>query len=53
MALTLREKRVAKGWTQEYLSQRLGISVATVQRWEAGKHAPSPMALKLLKKILG
>ena len=39
------------GWTQEQLAQRLKVSVATVARWEAGVHQPSPMALERLKHM--
>ena len=46
------EKRKAKGMTQEQLAHKLGVAVATVQRWERGHHSPSPMAQAKLKAAL-
>jgi len=43
--------------TQEQLARKLGVSWATVARWERGKGEPSPLAQKaiddLLKETLG
>ena len=33
---TIREARMARGWTQEYLARELGVSSITVSRWERG-----------------
>ncbi len=32
--------RAAQGMSQKALADNLGVSVRTVQRWEAGDHAP-------------
>ncbi len=37
----LRELRVARGWTQEELGRRLGVSRQAVIAIEADKHDPS------------
>ena len=43
--------------TQEQLARKLGVSWATVARWERGKGEPSPLAQKaiddLIKEIPG
>ena len=40
------------GLTQEQLANKLGVSWATVARWERGKGKPSPLARKALEKLL-
>ena len=40
------------GFTQEKLAHKLGVSWATVARWETGKGEPSPLALKALEELL-
>lgn len=35
--ITLRAARVSKGWTQEQLAERLGVSRSTVFKWENGQ----------------
>ncbi len=40
--------RRAWGDTQEEFAQRLGVGLATVQRWEAGRASPSRMATSRL-----
>ena len=44
----IRKLRTRLGLTQQALAVRLGIAVTAISRWENGKHAPSPMACKLL-----
>ncbi len=50
---TLAEKikhcRIQKGWTQETLARNIGVTFATVQRWESGKTRPSPLAMEKLQ----
>lgn len=48
----IKQKRLDKGLTQEQLAHKLGVSVATVQRWEKEHHEPSPMAVKRIQKVL-
>jgi transcriptional regulator with XRE-family HTH domain len=40
----LRQIRSELGISQEDLSRKLGVSFATVNRWEAGKTSPSRLA---------
>ena len=42
----VREVRRQLGLSQEELAHALGVSFATVNRWENGKTAPSKLALK-------
>jgi len=44
----IRELRVKKEWTQEYLSQRVGVSRQSIVAIESGKYNPS---LELAFKI--
>ena len=41
--------RTALNLSQEELAHALGVSFATVNRWENGKTTPSKMALTLFK----
>lgn len=50
---TIRHCRTAEGLTQEQLARSLGVSLNTVQRWEAGRSRPSPLAKEKLKHVLG
>ncbi len=51
----MREKiriiRQRLGLTQEHFAQELGVSVATVNRWENGHAQPSRLARKLLSGL--
>ncbi len=42
----VKEVRRQLGLSQEELAQALGVSFATVNRWENGKTRPSKLALK-------
>src|SRR5215510_6831572 len=39
------------GLTQEQLAERLGVSFATVNRWEGGSNAPQKTALAAILKM--
>ncbi len=58
MALTseivsvLKELRTQQGWSQEDLARELGISFATINRWENGKTNPSKMAQNQINNLL-
>jgi type I restriction enzyme M protein len=39
------------GLTQEELAERLGVSFATVNRWEGGSNAPQKAALGLIQRL--
>lgn len=42
----LRALRARCGLTQEKLAVRLGVTFPTINRWENGRAAPSPLALR-------
>ncbi|HUV57001.1 MAG TPA: helix-turn-helix domain-containing protein [Dehalococcoidales bacterium] len=44
--------RVRLNLTQEQLAQRIGVSWATVARWERGAGKPSPLAQKAIENLL-
>ena len=52
LAENLRKLRKKAGFTQIELSQELGVSIATLRRWEAGETAPSGTRMIELAKIL-
>lgn len=49
----LRIARDAKGWTQEQLGKKLGVSMQAVLYWERGDYTPRPAKLKKLEVVLG
>lgn len=44
----IRRLREHSSWTQERLAREVGVSFATVNGWENGRHCPSPLASKSL-----
>ncbi len=52
LADKIKQCRVSKGWSQEELARHIGVSHNTVQRWEAAKTTPSPLAMERLQQIL-
>ena len=46
---TIRRLRLLAGVTQEELARKIGVSFATVNRWENGHRRPSPAARRLLR----
>ena len=44
----IKRLRAASKQTQQQFATDLGVSMATVARWESGDAAPSPMARKFL-----
>ena len=44
--------RQTLGLTQEQLAHRLGVSFATVNRWETGKRGPSPSSRRRLESLV-
>ena len=50
IAEELKKLRQQQGWSQEDLARNLGVSFATVNRWENGKTKPS--RINLLMKML-
>jgi ribosome-binding protein aMBF1 (putative translation factor) len=49
----IRDGREARGWSQETLAKFLNVTWSTVQRWEANKTKPGPIAREALRKVLG
>ena len=48
---SIRQIRSTLGLTQEQLADRLGVSFATVNRWEGGKSEPQRAALEAIQKL--
>ncbi len=52
LSTLVREIRFRLGLTQEQFAAELGVTFASITRWENRKVQPSPMALKLLRNRL-
>lgn len=50
---SLRDLRVARGWTQPQLAKRVGASVRSVKSWEAGESRPLPVYAARLARTFG
>jgi len=48
----IKKLRAALGFTQQTLADRLGVSFATVNRWENGKTKPSPVCWSRLLELV-
>lgn len=53
MALTLKAARVNVGLNQRQAAKRLGISLASLQNYEAGRKYPNVLILKRIEKLYG
>lgn len=51
IAAELKKLRQTRGWSQEGLARELGVSFATVNRWENGKTKPSRLAYDKIKQV--
>ena len=51
IAAKLKRIRQMHNWSQEDLARELGVSFATVNRWENGKTKPSRLAQEKIKQI--
>jgi putative transcriptional regulator len=47
----IKELRYRLGMTQEQFAMELGVTVASVRRWENNKATPSPLALKVMESL--
>jgi ribosome-binding protein aMBF1 (putative translation factor) len=47
----VKELRRKKGWAQEDLARKVGVSLSTVQRWEAKEVSPTRLARRELTKL--
>ena len=52
IAEELKKLRQHKGWSQEDLARELGVSFATVNRWENGKTKPSRLAIEKFQVVV-
>ena len=50
---SIKEMRAARGWSQEQLARRSGVSLSTVQRWEKSSAPPSRLARRELERLVG
>ena len=51
IAEELKKLRQQQGWSQEDLARNLGVSFATVNRWENGKTKPSRLAVEKIQVV--
>lgn len=50
MKIVMRQERTRRGWTQEYVAKRCGVSFQTVCDWENNRRKPSyEVLVKLLE----
>jgi len=47
----LKELRRERGWAQEDLARKIGVSLSTVQRWEKKGANPTRLARRELEKL--
>ena len=47
----LRVQRKIRGWSQEDLARKIGVSLSTVQRWETKRSRPIRMARRELGRL--
>ena len=52
LSILIRSLRERLGLTQEKFAAKLGVTFASVNRWENGKAKPSPLALKQVEDLL-
>lgn len=48
----IRELRKSKGYTQEYLAEKIGIGTANISYIENGKFAPAPENIEKIASVL-
>ena len=49
---SIKQARQHLGLTQKRLAQALGVTLATVGRWECGLREPSPLAVRAMELLL-
>ena len=47
----VKEIRRRKGWAQEELARKIGVSLSTIQRWEKKGGKPTHLARRELKRL--
>ena len=53
IAEKIRQQRKLMNFSQEELAHRVGVSLKTVQRWEAGERSPRVGEITKLSEVLG
>lgn len=53
MLLTLRQERIQRGWTQNYVAEKTGLSLTAIQKIETGQRKPSYDVLVKLEDLFG
>lgn len=53
VAATIRAERAARGWTQDQLAEKSGVSRPTIARFELGERVPDVMQLYRLAAAFG
>lgn len=53
MKITLKAARVNSGLGQEEAAKQLGVSTATLYKWESGKNKPNVKYLDKIQKVFG
>ena len=53
MSAIIRRLRMERGWTQEELGERVGVSAQAVSKWETGQSLPDISQVPLLAKAFG
>jgi transcriptional regulator with XRE-family HTH domain len=51
LARAINELRRVKGWTQVELAERVGVTGATISRWEATLALPQPEHVSMLRRL--
>lgn len=49
----LRQERIKRGWTQDYVAKKCGVSCQTVCDWENSRRKPSYDVLVKLEDLFG
>ncbi len=49
----IRKHRHEKGWTQEQLAEKIGVSPQAISRWEKGTTYPEMELIPALARLLG
>jgi transcriptional regulator with XRE-family HTH domain len=52
MEINIQEERLKRGMSQQEFATALGLSMSTIQKWEAGNYNPSPLSLRKLSGFI-
>lgn len=53
MLLMLRQERIRREWTQEFMAKQVGLSLTAIQKIETGQRKPSFDVLVKLEDLFG